>query len=550
MGSFSVYMEESMFHRRFKFASLILACMVILSLPTTAVFAAKDNVLTVGMECNYAPFNWTQTQKTDFSEPLPDGRSYCDGYDVQIARKIADDLGMELKVKNYAVFSSLVDGVRIGDVDLVIAGMSNTEERRQAIAFTDVYYKSEMVLVVPKASPLAGAKSLKDFSGKHVAAQIGTLHDTLVPQIPDVNHGMPMESFPLLTTAVKSKAIDAFVSEKPVAQAITNSNPDLTYVAFEANQGFTVSEEDVTVSIGIAKENTELLEDVNRVLNSLTDEDRDTIMYDAILRQPSSDTSGQEQMPSGFIAGVGFLIQNYWPMYLSGLGTTLLIALCGTAFGLTIGLVVAGLRQIKINKRDKAFVRFIKHINSIVTTAYVQYLRGTPMMVQGILFYYGIRTLGIEISPLISGIVVISVNTSSYMSEVIRAGIQSIDPGQNEAARALGMTEIQTLRFVILPQALRNALPAIGNEFVVNIKDSSVLNVILVAELFFQGNRISGIYYRQMESFFIVSMIYLSLTLISTKILSIIETHMDAPKGNYPNSQTHKANFDTLKGDE
>ncbi|WZU00035.1 ABC transporter permease subunit [Erysipelothrix sp. D19-032] len=132
-------------------------------------------------------------------------------------------------------------------------------------------------------------------------------------------------------------------------------------------------------------------------------------------------------MPYGFIVGVGFLIQNYWPMYLSGLGTTLLIALCGTAFGLTIGLVVAGLRQIKINKRDKAFVRFIKHINDIVTTAYVQYLRGTPMMVQGILFYYGIRTLGIEISPLISGIVVISVNTSSYMSEVIRAGIQSID---------------------------------------------------------------------------------------------------------------------------
>ncbi|QIK70915.1 ABC transporter substrate-binding protein/permease [Erysipelothrix sp. HDW6C] len=512
--------------------------------------AATNETLTVGMECNYAPFNWTQTNKTEFSEPLPDGQSYCDGYDVQIARIIADQLGMDLKIKNFSVFSSLVESTKNGDIDLVIAGMTDTPERRESIAFTDIYYKSEMVLVVRTDSGLAEAQSIKDFSGRSVAAQIGTMHDTLIEQIPGVTHSMPMESFPLLTTALKSLAIEAFVAEKPVAQAITDSNSELTFVEFAEGQGFEVSAEDVTVSIGVAKGNTELLEKVNGVLNSLTDEDRDQIMLEAIQRQPSASTSGQELMPSGFIAGVGFLLQNYWPMFLNGLGTTLLIALCGTFFGLIIGLVIAGLRQIKVNSRDRSIVKFIKKINTIVTTCYVQYLRGTPMMVQGILFYYGIRATGFEISPLISGIIVISVNTSAYMSEVIRAGIQSIDPGQNEAARSLGMSEIQTLRYIILPQALRNAIPAIGNEFVVNIKDSSVLNVILVAELFFQGNRISGIYYRQMESFFIISLIYLTLTLISTKILAYIEERLDHPKGNYPASQTAKVHFDSLKGDE
>nr|WP_244660806.1 amino acid ABC transporter permease [Erysipelothrix sp. strain 2 (EsS2-6-Brazil)] len=253
-------------------------------------------------------------------------------------------------------------------------------------------------------------------------------------------------------------------------------------------------------------------------------------------------------MPSGFFAGVGFLIQNNWKLFLNGLGITLLIALTGTTFGLIIGLVIAGLRQIKISERDKGITRLLKRLMNVIVTAYVQYLRGTPMMVQGILIYYGLRGLEVAISPLTAGIIIISINTSAYMSEIIRAGIQAIDKGQNEAARSLGMTEAQTLRYVILPQAIRNAIPAIGNEFVVNIKDSSVLNVITVSELFFQGNRLTGIYYRQMEPFFIVSLIYLVLTICSTQILNMIEKRMDAPKGSYPASVTHKVQFDKKEG--
>ncbi|MBK2403401.1 transporter substrate-binding domain-containing protein [Erysipelothrix sp. strain 2 (EsS2-7-Brazil)] len=527
---------------------VLLIFFVLLTITGCTNSSKRQDDLVVGMECNYAPFNWTQSIETEFTEPLSDGHSYCDGYDVQMARHIANELNRNLVIKEHAVFKGLLESAKVGDIDLIIAGMTNTEERRQEVDFTDVYYTSEMVLVTKKDSPYANATALSDFSGAHVSAQIGTMHDQLVDQIPSVNHGVPLESFPFLTTAVNNNAIDAFVSEKPVALAITSSNPNLAIVEFEGNNGFIVDAEEVTVSIGLAKGNDKLLDDVNAALSKLSPEQRDAMMSEAIKRQPSSSEDQTKLMPSGFFAGVGFLIQNNWKLFLNGLGITLLIALTGTTFGLIIGLVIAGLRQIKISERDKGITRLLKRLMNVIVTAYVQYLRGTPMMVQGILIYYGLRGLEVAISPLTAGIIIISINTSAYMSEIIRAGIQAIDKGQNEAARSLGMTEAQTLRYVILPQAIRNAIPAIGNEFVVNIKDSSVLNVITVSELFFQGNRLTGIYYRQMEPFFIVSLIYLVLTICSTQILNMIEKRMDAPKGSYPASVTHKVHFDKKEG--
>lgn len=527
---------------------IVLASLLLLT--ACSQTSPKENTLKVGMECNYAPFNWTQKNDSPEAVGLPNNQGYCDGYDVQVAKHIAKDLDMNLVIKDYPVFKGLLEGAKVGDIDLIIAGMTNTEERRQEVDFTDIYYKSDMVLVVKNDSTYANATSINDFKGAHVSAQIGTMHDQLIDQIPDVNHGVPLESFPSLATALKSNAIDAFVSEKPVAQSIISSNPKLKYVEFAENQGFTVADEEVTVSIGLAKGNDKLKEAVNQSLSSLSKEDRDKLMLEAIERQPTSEENESAQMPAGFIAGTLFLLQHYGSQFLKGVWVTLLIALLGTAFGLFVGLIIAGLRQIKIHPRDRAMKRVLKRINSAITTAYVQYLRGTPMMVQGILIYYGLRGMDVAISPTVAAVIIISINTSAYMSEILRAGIQAIDAGQNEAARSLGLSEFQTMCYVILPQAIRNALPAIGNEFVVNIKDSSVLNVITVTELFYQGNKLTGIYYRQMEPFFIVSLIYLFLTIVSTQVLNMIEKKMDAPKGNYPKSVTHTVHYDSLKGDQ
>lgn len=510
---------------------LVLGLLILVGCSSTPI---EREQLVVGMECNYAPFNWTQNFESEESMPLPESGTYCDGYDVAIAKIIADDLNRDLVVKNYAVFTGLLEAAKANDIDLIIAGMTDTEERRQEVNFSNIYYKSDMVLVVRKDSAYVDALSLDDFEGSKVSAQIGTIHDQLVDQIPNVEHSMPLDSFPSLTTSLNSKAIDAFVSEKPVAMAITESNDNLTYIEFEIDKGFVVDEEEVTVSIGTSKDNTELLDQVNESLSQLSDEDRDEIMLSAIQRQPSNDNL----MPQGFIPGIRFLLQNNYKLFISGIMTTVTIALVGTVFGLFIGLLLALVRNMELKKHDSIFTKTLKFIIKKLVTIYIQVLRGTPMMVQSILFYYGLHSVNIPISAMLSAFIIISLNTSAYMAEILRASIQSIDKGQKEAALSIGMNDTQVMIYIVLPQALRNAIPSIGNEFIVNLKDSSVLNVITVSELFFQANRLNGIYYRQLEPFTIIAILYLLMTVISTKILNVIEYRMDHPKSSGPNSLT------------
>lgn len=245
-------------------------------------------------------------------------------------------------------------------------------------------------------------------------------------------------------------------------------------------------------------------------------------------------------MPSDFFGGILFVIQEYLHLFIKGLWTTLLLALIGTILGLMIGLVISLIRQTKITKRDKLLARLIKKSAHTISIIYIQYLRGTPMLVQGMIVHLGLSRAGFKVNPLLLGILVISINTSAYMAEILRASINAIDKGQLEAARAIGMTETQGMRYFVLPQALKNAIPAIGNEFVVNAKDSSVLNIIMVAELFYQAKIIGQITYRPLEPLILISFIYLTITVVSTYLLNKLEKKMDSPKGTYPTSMTHE----------
>lgn len=152
-------------------------------------------------------------------------------------------------------------------------------------------------------------------------------------------------------------------------------------------------------------------------------------------------------------------------------------------------------------------------------------------MVQAVFLFYGLKPY-LGWSPMVAGVCIISVNTGAYMAEIIRSGIQSVDRGQIEGARSIGMTNVQTMFSIVLPQALRNAFPAVINEFVINIKDSSMLSVIMVADLFFQGNSAAGSLFKYTETFFIIALIYLCLTFITSRVLMYIEKRMNAPKKN------------------
>lgn len=219
--------------------------------------------------------------------------------------------------------------------------------------------------------------------------------------------------------------------------------------------------------------------------------------------------------------------------FVRGAGVTILIAVTGTVIGSVIGLAIGVVKTIPAGENVKGFTvrgALLKAVN-VLLACYVEIFRGTPMIVQAVVIYYGLMEgFGIDLNPIPAGVLIVSINTGAYMAEVVRGGIESIDPGQTEAAKAIGMTHFQTMMNVILPQAIRNILPATGNEFVINIKDTSVLNVISVTELFFMTKSVKGAIFRTYEAFLVAACIYLALTLTTTRILRYFERRMDGPK--------------------
>ncbi|MEE3421055.1 MAG: amino acid ABC transporter permease [Lachnospiraceae bacterium] len=230
-----------------------------------------------------------------------------------------------------------------------------------------------------------------------------------------------------------------------------------------------------------------------------------------------------------FFQNCAEILNKYGTSLLLGVRTTLIVSLTGTAFGLILGLVVGGFRAAKLDYTAGPVAVFFKKLFDVIVNIYITIFRGTPMMVQAVFIYYALLNV-IHWSTLTAAIVVISINTGAYMAEIIRSGIQAVDPGQTEAARSLGMSNSQTMFGVVLPQAIKNAFPAIGNELVVNIKDSSVLMIISITELMFQAKSIAGSTFHFTETYFIEAMIYLVLTSIASIILNIIEKRMNRPE--------------------
>lgn len=225
------------------------------------------------------------------------------------------------------------------------------------------------------------------------------------------------------------------------------------------------------------------------------------------------------------------ILQTYWPMFLRGAGITLLISITGTVVGFVIGLLAGIIRTIPVENGANPLKKVFFKLVNILISVYVEIFRGTPMMVQAMIIYYGSAALfDIHLNNIIAGIFIVSINTGAYMSEIVRGGIISIDKGQFEGAHAIGMTHWQTMRCVVIPQVIRNILPATGNEFVINIKDTSVLNVIAVTELFFQTKSIAGNNFRYFEAYLITSVIYLILTFTITRLLRIVERKLDGPQ--------------------
>ena len=271
-------------------AALILAgCSSSTTGTATTTTESDSGTFRVGMECNYAPFNWTTTTEGEYTQPLSTS-DYCDGYDVVIASTIAKTLGKDVQIVK-TDWDALIVDLQQGSLDAIIAGMTETPERAEQVSFTSPYYVSPEVVIVRNDSDLTGITDIQELSGRKVQGQMGTLYDTIIDDIDGVVHVEAATDFPAAINALQHGDVDAVTSELPVAIGVCAANPDLTYVQFEKGHGFTSAGDEggVTVSIAVAKENTELLKDVQAALDQISEADRAAAMEAAVLRQPASE---------------------------------------------------------------------------------------------------------------------------------------------------------------------------------------------------------------------------------------------------------------------
>ena len=246
--------------------------------------ASGQDTFKVGMEAGYPPFNWTQIDNTNGAVPIDGSKEFAGGYDVEMAKKIADGLGKQLVIVK-TEWDGLVPALISGKIDAIIAGMSPTADRKKTIDFSDNYYKSNLVMVVKKGGPYEKATSIQDFKGAKITAQLNTFHYTVIDQIEGVKKQPAMDNFPAMRVALESGVIDGYVSERPEGVSASAANDHFAMVEF--TDGFKTSEDDTAIAVGLKKD-SELTAKINEILGTISDQDRLNIMDTATQNQPAA----------------------------------------------------------------------------------------------------------------------------------------------------------------------------------------------------------------------------------------------------------------------
>ncbi len=449
-----------------------------------------QKTITVGLSADFAPYEFRITV---------DGKSKIVGSDVMIAEQIAADMGAQLKIEDIA-FDSLIPALQSGRIDMIISGMTPTDERRQNVDFSDLYYTSRQVILT-RAEDADKYKTMAALDGETIGVQSGSIQEEIANGIPNAKV-TSVKSISDVVSQLTSGRVNAAVFEGPVAEAQVKNRKGL------AIADAVPEDSDTPMAIAVAKGNTELVAEINKTLTRLNAEKA----VDGYIQQANEMNSG-ETAPSNIFS----FFWKYRGFYADGVKYTLLLSALGVLFGFLIGLLIALLRL--------SGVKILKWL----AVAYTEVLRGTPMLVQLLIIHYGIATaFDIKFTVLQSGIITLSINSSAYLAEIFRAGIQGVDKGQMEAARSLGMPRGMAMRTIIIPQAIKSVLPAIGNEFVVIIKESSIVSFIGVADLMFQANAVRTLTYSGLYPLVIAAGIYLIMTLILSKLLNVFERRLSA----------------------
>ncbi|MBQ4556128.1 MAG: ABC transporter substrate-binding protein/permease [Clostridia bacterium] len=510
--------------------SVIALVMLMLLTCSIGIFAdeAKE-VLKVGITCDNLPFSWEQEADGNAKlVKINDSELYAYGYDVIIANRMANKLGYTLEIVKLDS-NDFVNALEEGKVDAVMSGLVNNDENSEKVDFTVPFYYNNVVTLVKADGEYVSAASVSDLAGANVF--VAAEYIDCLASIPDAN-AIEYDDMSAMLEAIVSNECNAAIVNRSYAKAALTTYTELAMLDFYGTDGdYSVPAEQVEICMAVKKGNAELLEALNVELNKLslgmnkefTFKNFDSSMHTAITLNP--DFIYAEPETASFIDNIVKLWNRFGITYLTGAGTTLLISVVGTFFGCVIGFLVGVVQTIPVDKkRDSLLKRALLNVVRAVMRAYVEIFRGTPMIVQAVFIYYGAQMMfDIKMDMWTAAFFIVSINTGAYMAETVRGGIMSIDIGQTEGAKAIGMTHVQTMMSVILPQTFRVIIPQIGNNFIINIKDTSVLSVISISDLFFSHKAAVGALYTYFESATIVMLIYLTMTMVTSVLLRKLE---------------------------
>jgi glutamine transport system substrate-binding protein/glutamine transport system permease protein len=452
--------------------------------PATA--SADGETYTVATDTTFAPFEF-QDKQGQFV-----------GIDMDLIRAIAKDQKFTVDIKPLG-FDAALQAVQANQVDGVIAGMSITDKRKQTFDFSEPYFESGIQMAVLKSND--DIKSYADLKGKRVAVKNGTQGSTFANSIKD-KYGFQVVSF-----ADSSTMFDEVKTGN--SQAVFEDYPVLLYGIAQGNGFKTVTPKEDPTGYGFAVnkgKNAELLTKFNTGLDNL----KKSGEYDKIVSKYLG-----EQATTDDNSYLG-LIKSTLPILLQGLKMTVFLTIISIFFALILGIIFGLLRVSR-----SIWLRAIG-------TTFVDVFRGTPLLVQAFFIYFGIpAALGFQMSALTAGIITLSLNAGAYMTEIVRGGIQSVDKGQMEAARSLGVGYLPTMRKVILPQAIRTMIPSYINQFVITLKDTSLLSVIGIAELTQTGRIIIAGNYQAFKMWLIIGIIYFIVIMALTKLSDRLEKRIN-----------------------
>ncbi|HWJ79998.1 MAG TPA: amino acid ABC transporter substrate-binding protein/permease [Niallia sp.] len=452
-------------------------------LPSSKI-QAEEKTYQIATDITFAPFEFQ------------DVNGKFVGIDMDLLDAIAKDQGFKYDIKPLG-FNAAVQALESQQVDAVIAGMSITEERQKKFDFSDPYFDSGIIMAVD--SDNEDIISYKDLKGEKVAVKTGTEGASFAESIKD-KYG-----FKIVTFDDSANMYEDVRTGNSVA--VFDDYPVLAYGIKQGNGLKIVTDKEAGASYGFAvskSKNTELLDMFNTGLANL----KASGEYQKIMDKYLETGSDKAEEDTGFFG----LLKDSMPSLLSGLKMTLILTVVSLIIATIVGIIF-GLFRIAKNKVLRA-----------IAVIYIDVFRGTPLIVQAFFIYFGIpAALDFRISAVAAGLITLSLNAGAYMAEIVRGGIQSVDKGQMEAARSLGLPYGKAMRKVVLPQAIQLMIPSFINQFVITLKDTSILSIIGINELTQSGKIIIA---RNLESFqmwLIVGIIYFIVIIILTKVSNVLE---------------------------